>query len=207
MTGSRARRAARGKALIAVIAATLLTVTVPASAHYVYQGGDVWESGHWKCIWAQAEISDGLGPGYSKAELGASQETQTPVPFVGTVGCSRGWFHAAGELRVRIDLYKKVSGSYSFCTRLSWTTNPVSEDRERQMKHWAASDMCGAGTYMTKAWAGHWWQGAWVDRPMNSGDHSSLGKEPETEINCDVALGGGEVRYFAQVTFRDCILV
>lgn len=93
------------------LTALLAFVIIPAktaSAHYVYQSGNLFQSS-WECVWGYSEISHGNGNGYSLSKLRSQQDGPNGTDCAGT------FYRPAGYLRVRQYFMVQAAPGWGWC--------------------------------------------------------------------------------------------
>jgi hypothetical protein len=169
----QARPRRRRARLVAIVATVVMASTGIAYAHYVYDGGFVWQNGTGKCLHVTSEISHGNGGGYAKVKVHAVRETK----FIGgdivvpEEDCSEDWPQIARYLAARPKLWKWTNQGWALCKRGSWTFNSTTTATLVKDRYYGTTTPCANGWYGTDGGGYINFNGGWVGGWMWAGCH------------------------------------
>ena len=138
-----------------------------AYAHVVYGRADTYVSDPAPCVNNYAEMSDGSGYGYAKADVRSWQK------FWGTnLTCSVHFDRPQSNIRVTYQVLHRVSGEdWTICNSPSFKYNGSITWKLSKSRTFSSSSWCGPGDYGT--WnIGHVKNGSWYGGTVWSGTHS-----------------------------------
>ena len=137
-----------------------------ASAHYVYEKIQTYESAD-ICTVGRSEVSHGAdGGGYFKANTNIQTATFTPW---GMMNCGIGKRVPPGYIASYMQVYKWTSSGWAICKNLGWYYNQTTTDNVQYVKD-LINPYCGSGYYALNA-SGYVWNGAWYGGALWSGHH------------------------------------
>lgn len=180
-------RTTRRAAIIGTGVVLLAAGVTPASAHYVYQQGDVYaSSGFDQCVNVYAETSHGkTGNGYMKGTVSAYKSyTQSDGVKADCAGASDGipdyhWNRPSQNIAIR-DYYFRLNSNpthnkafpadWSMCEYSDWFYNQKGSYRLSIAGEMRGPTICGASYYGTLS-IGDVNNGGWIGGTVWSGGH------------------------------------
>ena len=147
--------------------AALLTVLVfiaangVASAHYVYENGNVYWTSAEDCVSGYSEVSHGTGKGYSKSTIWVKRSG-------GYGACSESFPRPAGYISVRQQFTGYSAPNWAVCRDTGWLYNTTTTSQMTVTR--THSSWCGPTSYYTNSSLyelNGTWKGGW----LASGNH------------------------------------
>jgi hypothetical protein len=154
------------RAVIAAFLAMTLTAMMAggASAHYVYQKGELWGINN-KCLHGYSEASHGSGGGYLKVYNLVAQS------LVSQYGCILIWNRPANYLRIRYLWFKWNGSRWAVCTYINYRYNTSSTSKIQITRNFGTAPDCGRGYYATQSYQHVKYNGVWNGDGLWSGSH------------------------------------
>ncbi|GAA2272881.1 hypothetical protein GCM10009853_028360 [Glycomyces scopariae] len=161
-----ARSARTLTAVAAGAMAFVLLGASPASAHYVYQEGEVYRSND-LCTNVRAEISHGDGGGYARVD--AKSYTVLATPW-GAYPCAKTHDRPGGYIAAKIEVYAWNGSAWYLCAYTDWAYNSGSTNQWIIEAWMSGLPYCGTGWYGTMG-TGYVWNNNWFGGSVWSGHH------------------------------------